>query len=84
MNDTLHENDVHYLRTYANLLECQLEKVTAALARTQSELQHLKGEDVVPLQERIAALTRENIQDVFRRYFPLDRYTVVTLLPEKK
>lgn len=57
MTDTIHENDVNYLRTYANLLECQLEKVTAALARTQTELQQLKGEDVVPLQERIAALT---------------------------
>ena len=57
MSALLHENDVHYLRTYANLLENQLEKVVAELARTQTELQHLKGEDVVPMQERIAVLS---------------------------
>lgn len=57
MNDTLYENDPTYLRTYATLLESQLEKVTAALARTQGELSQLKGEEVVPMQERIAELT---------------------------
>ncbi len=39
---------------------------------------------ILKREERIAALTRENLREVFRRYFPLDRYTVVTLLPEKK
>ncbi len=39
---------------------------------------------ILKREERIAALTRENIQAVFKQYFPLDRYTVVTLLPEKK
>jgi transposase len=57
MSDLLYEHDVQYLRTYANLLENQLEKVAAELARTQIELQHLKGEDVVPMQERIAVLS---------------------------
>jgi zinc protease len=39
---------------------------------------------ILKREQRIDALTRENIQETFRRYFPLDRYTVVTLLPEKK
>ena len=38
---------------------------------------------ILKREQRIDALTRENIQETFRRYFPLDRYTVVTLLPEK-
>jgi zinc protease len=32
--------------------------------------------------ERAASLTRENIHAAFKKYFPEDRYTVVTLLPE--
>lgn len=39
---------------------------------------------ILKREERIAALTRENIREAFRKYFPLDRYTVVTLLPEKR
>jgi zinc protease len=33
--------------------------------------------------ERIDAITPANLHEIFRRYFPKDRYTVVTLLPEK-
>jgi zinc protease len=33
-------------------------------------------------RERIDLLTTENLKVTFQRYFPLDRYTVVTLLPE--
>ena len=32
--------------------------------------------------ERAASLTQENIHAAFKKYFPEDRYTVVTLLPE--
>jgi hypothetical protein len=32
--------------------------------------------------ERADSLTTENIHDAFRKYFPADRYTVVTLMPE--
>jgi zinc protease len=32
--------------------------------------------------ERAASLTRENIHAAFKKYFPDDRFTVVTLLPE--
>jgi zinc protease len=32
--------------------------------------------------ERAASLTQENIHAAFTKYFPADRYTVVTLLPE--
>jgi zinc protease len=34
--------------------------------------------------ERIDAVTPAVLQEVFKKYFPMDRYTVVTLLPEKK
>ena len=33
-------------------------------------------------RERIDLLTRENLRETFRKYFPLDRRSVVTLLPE--
>ena len=35
-------------------------------------------------QERAESLTRENIHDALRKYFPADRHTRVTLMPEKK
>jgi zinc protease len=34
--------------------------------------------------QRIDAITQANVQEMFRKYFPMDRYTLVTLLPEKK
>jgi zinc protease len=54
-----------------------------------SRLQSAKLLDRDPLlilqrEQRIDAITRENVQQAFRTYFPLDRYTVVTLVPEKK
>jgi hypothetical protein len=33
---------------------------------------------------RIEAVTPALLQETFRKYFPMDRYTVVTLLPEPK
>jgi zinc protease len=33
--------------------------------------------------ERIDAMTPAILQETFKKYFPMDRYTVVTLLPEK-
>ncbi|TMQ65866.1 MAG: insulinase family protein, partial [Candidatus Eisenbacteria bacterium] len=33
-------------------------------------------------RERIELLTTQNLRESFRKYFPLDHYTVVTLLPE--
>ena len=35
------------------------------------------------LLERTDTLMQENIHDAFRKYFPADRYTQFTLLPEK-
>jgi zinc protease len=46
---------------------------------------HLLGWDplrILKRRERIDALTRENLKATFEKYFPLDRYTVVSLLPE--
>jgi zinc protease len=34
--------------------------------------------------KRIDAITRDVLHETFRKYFPLDRYTVVTLVPEKQ
>jgi zinc protease len=46
---------------------------------------HLLGgnpTDVITRNQRIEAVTPSAVQEVFRKYFPLDRYTVVTLVPE--
>ena len=32
--------------------------------------------------ERVDSLTGEQVQAAFRKYFPMDRYTLVTLMPE--
>ena len=54
------------------------------LRRLQSV--HLLGRDpkeIVSRAQRIDAVTPAAVQEVFRKYFPLDRFTAVTLLPEK-
>jgi zinc protease len=54
------------------------------LARLQSA--KLLGRDpelMLHRLERIDAVTPKVLQETFRKYWPLDRYTVVTLLPEK-
>ena len=48
---------------------------------------HLYGWDPTRIArrlERTESLTPANIHDAIRKYFPADRYTVVTLLPEKR
>jgi zinc protease len=55
------------------------------LARLQSA--KLLGRDpklILTREERINAITQENLHEMFTKYFPVDRYTVVTLLPEPK
>jgi zinc protease len=39
--------------------------------------------DVVTRTQRIEAVTPAAVQEVIKKYFPLDRYTVVTLVPER-
>lgn len=54
------------------------------LSRLQSA--KMLGRDpllILQREKRIDAMTRENLHEVFKKYFPLDRYTVVTLVPEK-
>jgi zinc protease len=53
-----------------------------------SRLQSAKLLDRDPMllltrRQRIDAITRENLHEMFKKYFPLDRYTVVRLMPEK-
>jgi zinc protease len=46
---------------------------------------HMLGRDpgeILTRIERINAVTPAIVQEAFRKYFPLDRYTVVTLVPE--
>jgi predicted Zn-dependent peptidase len=37
--------------------------------------------DIPRRAERIDAVTPEALREVFRRYFPMERYTAVTLVP---
>jgi zinc protease len=37
---------------------------------------------ILTREERIDAITPQNLHEMFKQYFPLDRYTVVTLVPE--
>ncbi len=46
---------------------------------------HLIGanpNEILTRQQRIDSMTPAVVQDTLRKYFPLDRYTIVTLLPE--
>jgi zinc protease len=55
------------------------------LARLQSA--KLLGRDpklILTREERINAITQQNLHEMFKKYFPMDRYTVVTLVPEPK
>ena len=48
---------------------------------------HLLGRDprrILARTERAESLTQENIHAALRKYFPLERHTVVTLMPEKQ
>jgi predicted Zn-dependent peptidase len=49
-----------------------------------STIQLLGGElgDILTRNQRIDSITPQILQDVFRKNFPLDRFTVVTLMPE--
>ena len=48
---------------------------------------HLYGWDPVRITKRLEradSLTVENVHEMFKKYFPLDRYTLVTLIPESR
>jgi zinc protease len=54
------------------------------LNRLQSS--KLLGRDpmlILSREERIDAIAPENLHEMYKKYFPQDRYTVVTLVPEK-
>jgi zinc protease len=52
--------------------------------RRMSTIHQLGGdlEEIVTRNQRIDSITPQILQDVFRKNFPLDRFTVVTLMPE--
>ena len=39
--------------------------------------------EILTRQSRIDAVTASSVQEVFKTYFPLDRYTMVTLVPAR-
>jgi zinc protease len=50
------------------------------------QIVHMLGWDPLSIarrQERILLLTRDSLREAYTRYFPLDRYTAVSLFPEK-
>jgi zinc protease len=54
------------------------------LGRLQSS--KLLGRDpllILQRQQRIESVTAANIQEMFKKYYPMDRYTVITLMPQK-
>jgi zinc protease len=66
-------------RTY----ETSLKENNYWLRRLQtSQMFGTSPSEILTRTERIDAVTPAAVQDVFRKYFPLDRYTVVTLMPE--
>jgi zinc protease len=44
----------------------------------------LDPSEIASRPARIDAISAAGVQDAFRKYFPMDRYTVVTLVPEKQ
>ena len=54
----------------------------ATVARFRKHVSPLTG--VLSRLERIDAVTPAILQETFKKYFPMNRYTVVTLLPEKE
>jgi predicted Zn-dependent peptidase len=55
------------------------------LGRLQSVSEHGRDPgEILTRPARIAAITPAVVQDAFRRYFPLDRYTVAVLVPEPR
>ena len=52
--------------------------------RRMSTIHMLDGDitDIITRNQRIDSITPQILQDVFKKDFPFDRYTVVTLMPE--
>jgi zinc protease len=52
--------------------------------RRMSSIRLLDGNlvDIANRHERIDSISAERLKEVFRTSFPLERYTVVTLMPE--
>lgn len=65
--------------------ETQLKQNAYWLARFEAvQLFGQNPEIIAQRNERIDAVTAQTVQDAFRKYFPLDRDTIVTLLPQSK
>ena len=58
-------------RTHTGCVGCRRCICSAAIRR-----------DIITRAQRIEGVTPALVQDAFRKYFPLDRYTVITLQPE--
>ena len=77
---------------YFSLKEAEKNDLQTALRQNGywlSSLQamHLLGRDpkrILQRTERAESLTQENVHAALRKYFPVDRHTEVTLMPETK
>jgi zinc protease len=89
--------EVERLRTDGpSAAELQAAKATMSRALTMAlgqnaywmanlQMSHLLGADparIPKVIDMVEALSTDSIRDAARRYIPLDRYTVVTLMPE--
>jgi zinc protease len=55
-----------------------LSRLQAARLLDRDPVEHMLGRE-----ERIKSVNRQNVRDMFVQYFPMNRYTIVTLQPEK-
>ncbi len=55
-----------------------LSRLQAALLLERDPIVHVLGRE-----DRIKSVTVANVKEMFTKYFPMDRYTIVTLVPEK-
>ena len=55
-----------------------LSRLQAAKLLNRDPVEHVLGREA-----RIKAVNVENLKEAFVTYFPMDRYTIVTLAPEK-
>jgi predicted Zn-dependent peptidase len=53
-------------------------RLDAALLLGHDPVAHILGRE-----QRIAAVTAASLKAAFGKYFPMDRHTIVTLVPEK-
>ena len=70
------------MNIHERLEDLQKRRAESALGGGPHRVEAQRSKGKLTARERIDLLTRENLRETFRKYFPLDRRSVVTLLPE--